>query len=181
MKENIVDFLSLFLLNFSGFLVVLITSFLLPFILIQDLIKHIFLSKHINKKQYYSIFSLRLKEFIVSLGTLILFFIFCYFYKRFWYLFFLLPILLGLFVTIIEVIFKNHGTFISMIYDTPLCGTPFIQMEEKNKSGYIPRQNDNVKSYTREEKIELFERMGFKRKNILKHLNENKNYGDPSI
>lgn len=177
MKDNIVDFLSIFLLNFSGFLVVLITSFLSPFVLIQDLIRHIFLNKHINKKQYYSIFSLRLKEFIVSLGTLILFFVFCYFYKRFWYLFFTLPILLGLLITIIEVIFKNHGTFISMIYDTPLCGTPCLQMEHPDL--YVNNQKD-AKPLSEEEKNKILEQMGFekfgedgmcfRRKKILKNL-----------
>ncbi len=167
MRDNIVDFLSLFFLNLMGFLTVLITSFLSPFILMWDFIKYIFL----NKKQY-SVFSLSVKELLVSLGTLILFFVFLYFYKRFWYLFFLLPLLLGLLESTIELIFKNQGTFISKILDHPtLCGTPFIQMEEESDPKEKPI-HDNRKPLSREEEVQLFERMGFKRKNILKHLDE---------
>ena len=51
MRDNIVDFLSLFFLNLMGFLTVLITSFLSPFILMWDFIKYIFL----NKKQLNSL------------------------------------------------------------------------------------------------------------------------------
>jgi len=181
MKENIVDFLGLVFLNISGFLVVLISSFLSPFILILDLIKYIFLNKHINKKQYSSVFSLSLKELIVSLSTLILFFVFCYFCKKFWYLFFTLPILLGLLETIRGVIFKKRGTFISMILDTPSCGcgTPYLRMEHLEL--YANNQKD-TKPLSEEEKIKLLEQMGFeqfeetgmgfRRKNISKHLNE---------
>lgn len=152
MKENIVYFLNLFLLNSSGFVVVLIKSFFAPFISILDLVKYVFKNKH-NKKRY-GVFSLSVKELMVSLVTLILFFFFCYFCKRFWYLFFTLPILLGLLETIRRLILKKQRTFISRILDIPSCGTPFVKREEESYPKETPIQDNGERlSYEESEKL----------------------------
>lgn len=168
MKENISDLFSRFLLNSVGFLMVLFTPFIMPFSLIFDLIKYIFPSKH-SKQEKGSILSISLQEGLIGLGVLIIFIIFSYFSKKFWYLFFILPIPLGLLESIGEIILKKHETFLSILQDDTLCGTPKIQMEHPE---LIKTPNFNAKHLSEEEKIKLFERMGFKRKNILKHLNE---------
>lgn len=157
MKDNISNFFNRLLLNFMGFFTFLIASLLLPFILISDLIKYIFLDRQVKKK-HRSVFSLSIMEFIIEIGILILFFVFCYFDRKSWYLFYVLPIPLGLLETLREIIFNKRETILSIIMDDTLCGTPFLQREEKSHLEETPIQDDSERlSY--EESKKLFEDM----------------------